>query len=130
MTAFGERLRRLRSRTGKTQAKVAAEISELFPSNTLTQTGLSALENRETAPREAVLRVLSEYYGVPLSYFVENTDVKEEEQKARRRRALSYIEEIRKGQVKHAHYVSAHSTRHRRKSDPTQEVLDHLSEQE
>ncbi len=61
---FGELLRRLRG--SRAQREVAAELN-------MPVTTLSTLENQEATPRGAVLKTLSDYYGVPMSYFYSAT---------------------------------------------------------
>lgn len=129
MSSFGERLKRLRDKTGKTQAEVAAEISARFPDNQISQTGLSALENRDTAPRETVLRILSNYYHVSPTYFLEDQQKIEQERRSRRQRALEYINEISHGNTAHSSRVSAHSMRFRRRGDRIQEVLEKIEQE-
>ncbi len=129
MSGFGERLKRLRNRTGKTQAEVAAEISEHFPKNKISQTGLSSLENRATAPREDVLSILAEYYGVRTNYFfaAEKTDA---EKHSQRSRALEYVDEVKRREIASTGRISAHASRFRQQGDPIQKVLDYLDEKE
>jgi len=66
---FGQRLRKLRNNTGKSQGTVAREIRELFPNARMSPSNLSMLEKRDSVPRGAVLNILCRYYDVPLSYF-------------------------------------------------------------
>ena len=86
-TNFGERLRQLRKRANKRQADVASALG-------LAQTTVSALERRESAPRESVLQQLCDYYNVAPSYFFEQ----EQDRSAERQAALAYIERIRRGE--------------------------------
>jgi transcriptional regulator with XRE-family HTH domain len=72
---FGERLLRLRKTLGKSQMQVAEEIEALFPNAIrMSQTTLSALEQRDSAPREDVIDVLCKYYNVPITYFFVDVD--------------------------------------------------------
>lgn len=72
---FGDKLRALRLKIGKSQSEVAQEIEELFgESIRMSQSTISALEQRETAPREDVLEVLAHYFHVPIMYFFERED--------------------------------------------------------
>jgi transcriptional regulator with XRE-family HTH domain len=68
---FGTKLRELRIRARKSQTEVANEISASFPNRVrMSQTTLSALEQREDAPREEILIILAEYYDIPITYFL------------------------------------------------------------
>ena len=67
MTNFGERLRALRLERGKSQIDIADAIKARHPAMRISQTSLSALERRATAPRGEVLEILAEYFGVPVS---------------------------------------------------------------
>lgn len=60
MEKFGDLLRRLRG--SRSQREVAIELE-------MPVTTLSTLENQEGVPRGPVLKKLSEYYGVPPTYF-------------------------------------------------------------
>jgi len=72
---FGEKLKELRQRAGKSQEEVVKELTEMFYGQAhISQSTLSALEQRRTAPREAVLQVLAEYYDVPITYFFDKSD--------------------------------------------------------
>lgn len=70
MMTFGGRLKHLRKETGKSQAQVAREIAIFYPDATISQTYLSTLELRNTAPREEILNVLADYYKVGATYFL------------------------------------------------------------
>jgi transcriptional regulator with XRE-family HTH domain len=67
---FGQKLKQLRIQNHKSQAKVAKEISTMFPHFTISQGYLSALERKKNAPREEVLNILSAYFDVPVVYFL------------------------------------------------------------
>jgi transcriptional regulator with XRE-family HTH domain len=69
MNSFGERLRELRKRTGLSQAEIAELINQQFRDTRMSQTTLSALEQRVSAPRQEVIEMLAEYYNVPITYF-------------------------------------------------------------
>jgi transcriptional regulator with XRE-family HTH domain len=69
--SFGSKLRDLRKRLGKSQVEVVNELRRLFPEMRISQTALSALELRPTAPRGDVLDKLAQYYGVVETYFYE-----------------------------------------------------------
>ena len=72
--SFGEKLRELRMKLRKSQTEVAHEIAANFPNRVrMSQTTLSALEQREDTPREDVLKTLAEYYNVPITYFLNKT---------------------------------------------------------
>jgi transcriptional regulator with XRE-family HTH domain len=67
---FGEQLKALRVQSGKSQSEVVAEMRALFGAEAhISQSTLSALERRSTAPRGAVLERLTQYYNVPVSHF-------------------------------------------------------------
>jgi transcriptional regulator with XRE-family HTH domain len=88
---FGEKLKRLRKKTGKSQMQVVKELAEMVPSELrLSQTTLSVLENRETAPREEILDILSRYYNVPITYFFES------DERNRVHDALKYLNDLQK----------------------------------
>jgi transcriptional regulator with XRE-family HTH domain len=69
--SFGDKLRDLRKHLNKSQVEVVDELRRLFPEMRISQTALSALELRPTAPRGDVLDMLVQYYGVPVTYFYE-----------------------------------------------------------
>lgn len=71
--AFGEKLRTLRKQTHKSQAQVSKEICRHFPDRPISQTYLSALENMDTVPRQQIINVFAEYYGVQPSLFYDDT---------------------------------------------------------
>lgn len=89
MKSFGQKLKLLRMKTGKSQLEVSQEIILFYPESKLTQTNISRLERQESAPREDVLHVLAEYYGVDINYFYsyETFD--------RMKEARAYIDEIK-----------------------------------
>ena len=70
---FGDTLRLLRKRTGKSQATIVDEIQARFPEANMSQTKLSDLERRPKAPAEPTLRVLAAYYGIPVVDFFRPT---------------------------------------------------------
>jgi transcriptional regulator with XRE-family HTH domain len=70
--SFGQKLKHLRENSGKSQTKVVSELNENFPDFSISQTYLSALENKDSAPREELLEIFAEYFGVPITYFVEH----------------------------------------------------------
>lgn len=71
---FGEKLKALRNATGKSQALVVLEISHFYPNARISQTYLSALENRADAPREEVCTILAKYYNVDLLFFYDRSE--------------------------------------------------------
>lgn len=86
---FGDKLRALRNQAHKTQMEVVAEIQQQFGDQIrMSQTNLSALEGRSSAPREDVLTVLAEYYGVPVTYFFQPEPKRES-------LARAYLESLR-----------------------------------
>ena len=71
--SFGKQLKRLRTRKGKSQTEVAQELTTDYPGFTISQTNISHLERRIKAPREEVLSVIADYYGVPIECFFKDT---------------------------------------------------------
>ena len=82
-SSFGKQLRRLRKWKGKSQAEVARELTTDYPGFTISQTNISHLERRIEAPREEVLSVLADYYGVPIEFFFKDTSDSYEDLKPR-----------------------------------------------
>jgi transcriptional regulator with XRE-family HTH domain len=67
---FGDRLKALRARAGKSQGEVASEINQRYGEHIrLTQTKLSLLEQRETLPRQEILEIFADYFHIPIGYF-------------------------------------------------------------
>lgn len=67
---FGEILKELRKKTGKSQTEVAEEIAQMFPGEMrISQTTLSLLEQRSDPPRKDIIEMLAQYYEVPIGYF-------------------------------------------------------------
>ena len=57
--SFGQKLRALRKKTGKSQTEVVWEIKQMFPNSIqISQASLSVLEQRATEPRERYSRGL------------------------------------------------------------------------
>lgn len=110
---FGERLKSLRRQTGKSQVEVATELAEMFPDIRMSQTTLSALEQRATAPRGEVLECLARYYNVPLKYFFEEENSADESRLAA---ARAYLEKLRSVSMTNAPNF-AHNSEHRREND-------------
>lgn len=81
--SFGTRLKTLRMGTGKTQLEVAEELTERYPDFTISQANISHLERREAAPRNEVLTILSDFFGVPISYFLRDVEFSYEARKAK-----------------------------------------------
>ena len=70
LKTFGEKLKDLRIRAGKSQTEAANEIALQFPNRIrISQTTLSTLEQRTEPPRYEVVQVLAEFFGVPPTYF-------------------------------------------------------------
>jgi transcriptional regulator with XRE-family HTH domain len=91
-TNFGEKLRTLRKNLHKSQIEVVEEIERLFPDKIrISQTTLSALEQRASAPRQDVLEVLAQYYEVPITHFFES----ETERGEKVDRAKQYLETLK-----------------------------------
>ena len=80
---FGKQLKKLRHWKGKSQQEVAEELSANYPGFTISQTNVSHLERRREAPREEVLSVLADYYGVSLEFFFRVAGDSYEERKPR-----------------------------------------------
>lgn len=68
MNTFGERLREQRKQARQSQAALATALG-------IAQAYVSALEQRETAPREDVLRRLSNHFGVHMTYWLGESDI-------------------------------------------------------
>lgn len=76
---FGEKLKALRRNSGKSQFDVVDEMERLFGKQIrISQATISTLEQRSSAPRQQVLEILAQYYQVPITYFFEVEDEKEE----------------------------------------------------
>lgn len=86
---FGDKLRELRKRTGKTQQMVVSEMSARYPDVRISQTTVSAWESRDSTPRGKVLAVICDYYGVQPAYFFDDRDLRMD-------RARQWIEGKRK----------------------------------
>ena len=70
---FGSRLRALRRRSGKTQLKVAIELKQANPDLAISQANVSHWEKRDEPPRQDVLKILADYFGVSIQYFVDDS---------------------------------------------------------
>ena len=117
---FGDRLKELRVRMGKSQSEAVQDMQVLFQGRArMSQSTLSALEQRETAPREDVLEILSEYYGVPITFFFDESDDDSQEIINVR----SYIEALRFHTPDSAQRF-AHSSEKRSQNDELQQILD------
>lgn len=81
--SFGTRLKTLRMGTGKTQLEVAEELTERYPDFAISQANISHLERREAAPRNEVLTILADFFGVPTSYFLRDAEFSYEARKAK-----------------------------------------------
>ena len=88
--SFGQKLKDLRARIGKTQVEVSAEIAVMFPDIRISQTTLSAWEQRDSAPRGEVLEYLAQYFSVPQKYFFEGN-----EEHSRLALAKAHLERLR-----------------------------------
>ncbi len=89
--SFGERLKTLRRRTGKTQLEVAQELKAQNPDLAISQANFSHLEQRKTAPRPAILETLADYFGVKVDYFLRDED---ESFESRRPHIASYFQRL------------------------------------
>jgi transcriptional regulator with XRE-family HTH domain len=118
---FGEKLKGLRLALGKSQAEVAREIAEMFEEIRISQTSLSALEQRDTAPRQEVLEVLAQYYSVPITYFFDSTPPD------RINRALEYLEALKRKSFPSGMF--AHSTDPRNIEENINNLNDYSSKQ-
>lgn len=80
---FGKQLKKLRHWKGKSQQEVAEELSANYAGFAISQTNISHLERRREAPRQELLSVLADYYGVSLEFFFQNPGDSYEERKPR-----------------------------------------------
>ncbi|MBZ0307363.1 MAG: helix-turn-helix domain-containing protein, partial [Anaerolineae bacterium] len=116
---FGHKLKELRRRVGKSQIEVVEEIVKLFPGKIrMSQTTLSALEQRTTAPRGEILEILSKYFGVPTAYFFEGTENQEEKSLD----VYEYLEALRLF-TPNSNQRFAHSTEKRYNNDEIEQSL-------
>ena len=112
---FGDKLLVLRKELDKSQADVAKGLG-------ISQSSLSALEQRESAPRQEVLDKLCEYFQVEITYFF---DTKEEtKHKADIR---NYIEALRLF-TPDSPQRFAHSSRLREDNDKISRDLDQIAD--
>lgn len=81
--SFGTRLKTLRMGTGKTQLEIAEELTERYPDFAISQANISHLERREAAPRNEMLKILADFFGVPISYFLRDAGFSYEARKAK-----------------------------------------------
>lgn len=117
---FGDKLKSLRIQTGKSQAEVADEILDIFGDSVrMSQSTLSALEQRGTAPREDVLEILCDYYGVPISYFFESKP---------KVNVKSYIDALRRF-TPESNERFAHSSEKRYQDDQIEKSLHNLDDE-
>jgi len=65
--SFGAKLKALRIEQRRSQEYVAGCMG-------ISQSYLGVLEQREFAPRQEVLEILAEYYGLPVVYFYTGID--------------------------------------------------------
>lgn len=96
MEQFGERLRRLRGE--RSQKSVADELG-------IPQTTLSSLEKQESVPRGELLSRLSEFFGVPIDYFYDESEPRPSES------AKAWLDQLRAG-AKGRETVATHSRKH------------------
>lgn len=121
MKIFGEKLRELRLEVGKSQLQIVDEIRVLYGNEIrMSQTTLSSLEQRETAPREDVLNVLCKYYNVPKTYFYsdESSNVAD---------ISTYIDALRQFTPENEQRF-AHSMKLRSDDDEIQSTLDNMED--
>lgn len=91
VNTFGDKLKALRTKTGKSQATVAKELG-------ISQTYVAALELRDTPPKTKIVRLLVDYFKVNPSYFQNNPHAPTDEDMERRLGiAEMWIEDIRQG---------------------------------
>lgn len=77
---FGEKLKALRMKSGKSQIEVVTDIERMFGSSkSISQTTLSNLELRASPPRKEVVELLASYYQIPVSYFLDNEETESAE---------------------------------------------------
>ena len=120
---FGEKLRLLRKNLGKSQAEVAQEIGEQFPEEIrISQKTLSALEQRDSAPREETLEIIAAYYKVPVTYFFEA-----ESDREGTARAKAYLEKLKSLDTRNlVENNFAQSSEFRRQNDELSQQLKNL----
>jgi transcriptional regulator with XRE-family HTH domain len=107
---FGEKLRDLRKRLKLSQTELADDITSRFPDRIrISQTTLSTLEQRSEPPRDEIIEVLAEYFGVPFSYFSTHESQRIES-------ALAYLETLRQENFPDAE-IRAHSSELRQSKD-------------
>ena len=68
---FGQRLRALRKRKKLSQVEVARPIRDCY-GHPMSQANVSHLERRVDAPRQDMLNMLADFYGVPVLYFIQD----------------------------------------------------------
>lgn len=78
---FGERLKSLRRRTGKTQLEVAQALKLAHPDLAISQANVSHLEKRDLVPRPDVLKILADYFGVSVDYLLSDAEDSYEDRK-------------------------------------------------
>lgn len=122
--SFGEKLRELRKNAGKSQMEVVQEIERLFTSRIrISQTTLSTLEQRPTAPRGDILEVLAEYYGVPIADFFESQN--EEDKREGVQRAKKYLESLKERKPL-SEEIHLHTNENSSQDEDTRNSLDNL----
>lgn len=121
---FGEKLKLLRTQTGKSQTEVAEEISARFPRFKISQAYLSILEKKKTAPREEFLDVLSRYFDVSTSYFLSDTNLPDEALDRRLAVAEKWIETARSAPT--SGKIVARAEGHRREDDEISRSLEEM----
>lgn len=72
---IGEKIRNLRKKNGKSQMDVVREIETIYGEKIgISQTTLSNLEQGKVQPKDGVLEILADYFGVPVVQFYGSTD--------------------------------------------------------
>lgn len=68
---FGKKIKHLRKARGITQEQMADEIRAQFPGVKMSQTTLSSLEMRRSAPRNEIVDMLSQYFQCnPMDFII------------------------------------------------------------
>ena len=99
--SFGKRLKTLRMGMGKTQLDIAEELTDRYPDFAISQANISHLERREAAPRNEMLTILADFFGVPISYFLRDAEVSYEARKAKVSAYLDLLDHRVPGVVLH-----------------------------
>lgn len=69
VVAFSDKLRHLRNQRQLSQQDLRDCLKSMYPKARFSQTSISALEQRVRPPNERVLAMLSDFFGVPETYW-------------------------------------------------------------